>query len=131
MRKHIYIKNMHKITAHIFRKCIITVRPFILHLPFTLDCSCVDLKSRADTDWILMEGENASNVDVSCLRKLRQYFCPICLTQRRHSSDSQEGKKEQICYQKHSCSPQYLLPKDKTPQLWAFYRVFLLTITKP
>lgn len=40
-------------------------------LPLTPDCSWVDLESWIDTDWALMEGENASNVDVSFLRKLR------------------------------------------------------------
>lgn len=40
-------------------------------LPLTPDCSWVDLESWIDTDRALMEGKNASNVDVSLLRKLR------------------------------------------------------------
>lgn len=40
-------------------------------LPLTPDCSWVDFESSIDTDRALMEGKNASNVDVSLLRKLR------------------------------------------------------------
>lgn len=77
----------------IVMRITVQVHFFIPVLPFTLDCSWVDLESWINSDWILMEGENASNVDVSLLRKLRLLFCTICLTHRAPSSDSQKGKK--------------------------------------
>lgn len=40
---------------------------FIPLLPFTLYCSWVDLESWINSDRILMEGKNASNIDISLL----------------------------------------------------------------
>lgn len=77
----------------------------IIFLPFTLDGSRIDLESRIDTDRILMEGENASNVDISLFRELRYFFGPIRFACNFLSSDSQDGEKEQVCNQQHCCPP--------------------------
>lgn len=86
---------------------------FFTHLPFTLDCSWVDMESWVDINRVLMKGENTSDVDVSFLRKLREFFCPVRVTNRLHSSDRQEGEKEQICFHRHSYPPKDHHPGPK------------------
>lgn len=65
-------------------------------LPLALDCLWIEMQSLINGDRVLMEGENASNVDLSLHRKLGQFFGPVCLTHKVPSSDSHEGKKQHI-----------------------------------
>lgn len=71
-------------------------------LPLTLDRPWIVMQGWINGDRVLMEGKNASNVDVSLQRKLGQFFGPVCLTHKVPSSDSHEGKKQHIYCQQHS-----------------------------
>lgn len=81
---------------------------FLQLLPLALDRPWVEMQGRINGDRVLMEGKNASNVDVSLHRKLRQFFCPVCLTRKVASSDGHEGNNQHTYCQQHNVSLQDL-----------------------